>query len=165
MTSKVYSAIPYGFEYKNIIVEGDSNEGLPCFNIVGMANKTVSESRERIRTAITNSGFSFPRKKLIINLAPAEIEKTGTSLDLPIALAVLSLSMQILQQNLNGRLFAGELSLTGEIRPIKGIINIIEAAKQHGFTEAYIPAGNATQAALVAGNDLPIFPVHNLREL
>ena len=141
------------------------NKGLPCLNIVGMANKTVCESRERIRAAITNSGFSFPRDKLIINLAPAEIEKTGTSLDLPIALAVLSLSMQILQQDLHNRLFAGELSLTGEIRPIKGIINIIEAAKQHGFAEAYIPAGNATQAALVADDQIQIFPVQNLREL
>jgi magnesium chelatase family protein len=78
MTSKIHSAIPYGFEHKIITVEGDSNHGLPCFNIVGMAGKTVFESRERIRSALINSGFFFPREKIIINLAPAELEKSGT---------------------------------------------------------------------------------------
>jgi magnesium chelatase family protein len=165
MTSKIHSAIPYGFEHKIITIEGDANNGLPCFNIVGMASKTISESRERIRSALTNSGFSFPRRKIIINLAPAELEKTGTSLDLPIALAILSLSMQILQQNLKHRLFAGELSLTGDIRPVRGIINIIEAAQARHFKEIFIPADNADQAALVADGNCKIYPVQNLREL
>ena len=78
MTSKTYSAIPYGFEHKIITIESDSNHGLPCFNIVGMAGKTVFESRERIRSALVNSGFFFPREKIIVNLAPAELEKSGT---------------------------------------------------------------------------------------
>ena len=89
---RVYSAIPYGFEGRLISVEGDANHGLPAFNIVGMASQSITESRDRIRSAIRNSNFTFPRDKLTINLAPAELRKTGTSLDLPIALAILVLS-------------------------------------------------------------------------
>ncbi|MBQ6143604.1 MAG: ATP-binding protein, partial [Clostridia bacterium] len=86
MTSKIFSAIPYGFGGKMVEVEGDMNWGLPAFNIVGMANKTINEAKERVRSAIVNSGFSFPDKKVTISLAPADLEKDGSYLDLPIAL-------------------------------------------------------------------------------
>ena len=92
MIAKIDSAIPYGFAGKVIEVEGDANKGLPAFNIVGMANKTVSEAKERVRSAIANSDLCFPRKKLTISLAPAELLKDGSYLDLPIALSVLVLS-------------------------------------------------------------------------
>ena len=92
MISKIHSIVPYGFEGKLVEVEGDMNRGLPAFNIVGMANKTINEAKERVRSAIVNSDFSFPDKKVTINLAPAELLKDGAYLDLPIALAILTLS-------------------------------------------------------------------------
>ena len=94
MIAKVFSAIPYGYDGCIVDVEASSARSLPSFNIVGMANKTISEARERVRSAITNSNFQFPDKKVTINLAPAEIPKDGSHLDLPIALAVLILSRQ-----------------------------------------------------------------------
>lgn len=151
MTSKIHSAIPYGFEGRQIEVEGDMNRGLPAFNIVGMANKTVSEAKERVRSAINNSGFSFPSKKLTISLAPAELQKDGAHLDLAIALSVLAVSGQLVTEDTKGRLFVGELSLEGRLRPVKGVINIIEAAQKSGVEEVYVPLENLAQARLVTG--------------
>lgn len=163
MISKIYSAIPYGFGGKVVEVEGDMNRGLPAFNIVGMANKTINESKERVRSAIVNSGFSFPDKKVTINLAPADLEKDGSYLDLPIALSVLMLSSQLLKVDVAHKLFAGELSLDGELRPIRGIINIVEAAKIKGFDEVYVPIQNLPQAAMVKG--ITIYGVDTLQNL
>jgi len=163
MIAKIHSAIPYGFEGKLVEVEGDMNRGLPAFNIVGMANKTVSEAKERVRSAIVNSDFFFPDKKVTINLAPADLLKDGSYLDLPIALSVLILSGQILKSDVSGKLFVGELSLNGELRPVRGIINIIEAAKQAGMNEVYVPLQNLMQAALVEGID--VYGVNTLQGL
>ncbi|MBR3256812.1 YifB family Mg chelatase-like AAA ATPase [Candidatus Saccharibacteria bacterium] len=163
MIAKTISAIPYGFEGSIIDVEGDMNKGLPAFNIVGMANKTVTEARERVKSAIINSGFSFPDKKVTINLAPADLLKDGSHLDLPIALTVLALSRQISKSDLENRLFVGELSLDGELRPIKGIINIIEVAKKAGYKEIYLPLKNASQASLIP--DITVYGIKNLTEL
>ena len=139
------------------------NRGLPVFNIVGMANKTVNEAKERVRSAIVNSGFSFPQKKVTINLAPADLPKDGAYLDLPIALSVLVLSGQLVGSDVQRRVFVGELSLNGDIRPVKGIINIIEAAKEAGYSEIYIPNRNLGQAMLVPG--VTIYGVNKLQEL
>ena len=109
MIAKIHSAIPHGFTGKLVEVEGDMNKGLPSFNIVGMANKTINESKERVRSALVNSGFSFPDRKVTINLAPADLLKDGTGLDLPIALAILTLSQQLLQKDTMDCIFAGEL--------------------------------------------------------
>ena len=133
MISKIYSIVPYGFDGKLVEVEGDKNRGLPAFNIVGMANKTVNEAKERVRSAVVNTGFSFPDNKLTINLAPAELLKDGTYLDVPIALSILTLSGQLIKIDTDNKVFVGELSLNGEIRPIKSIINIVEKAKLAGF--------------------------------
>ena len=141
------------------------NRGLPAFNIVGMANKTVSESKERVRSAIVNSEFCFPDKKVTISLAPAGLPKDGAYLDLPIALSVLVLSGQLLQSDVRDKLFIGELSLNGEIRPVKGIINIIEAAKEAGYHEAYVPEKNLAQATLIANQDIAIYGVETLESL
>ena len=151
MTSKIHSAIPYGFSGKLVEVEGDKNRGLPAFNIVGMANKTINEAKERVRSAIVNSGFTFPDKKVTINLAPADLLKDGSYLDLPIALSVLMLSGQLIKSDVAGKLFVGELSLDGELRPVKGIINIVETAKTFGIKEIYLPIQNLSQAALING--------------
>ncbi len=164
MIAKIYSAIPYGFKGKKVEVEGDANKGLPAFNIVGMANKTINEAKERVRSAIVNSGFTFPDRKVTINLAPAELPKDGAYLDLPIALSILFLARQILKEDVSGKMFVGELSLNGEIRPVKGIINIIETAILEGYTDIYIPMENIPQASLLASR-ISIYGVKTLQEL
>ena len=162
--SKVYSAIPHGYTGRFVTVEGDHSRGLPCFNIVGLASKIIDESRDRIRSALRNSLFDFPREKVIINLAPAELRKDGTHLDLPIALAILGLSQQLLPADLHQRMFVGELSLNGDIKPVKGILNIVEIAKSHHVKQLIIPSGNLPQASLLARN-IDLIPANNLREL
>lgn len=163
MISKIHSIVPCGFDGKLVEVEGDMNKGLPAFNIVGMANKTVTEAKERVRSAISSSGFVFPSKKVTINLAPAELPKDGAYLDLPIALSILVLSNQLLTSDIANKLFVGELSLSGEIKPIRGIINIVETAKKSGYTKIYIPVHNLPQAALIS--DVEIYGVNTLQEL
>lgn len=163
MISKIHSIVPYGFDGKLVEVEGDMNRGLPAFNIVGMANKTINEAKERVRSAIVNSGFSFPDKKVTVNLAPAELLKDGAYLDLPIALTILTLSGQLIKADTLDKAFVGELSLNGELRPIKGIINIIETAKTAGYNEIFIPIKNLPQASLVSG--ITIYGVDTLQNL
>lgn len=163
MVSKVDSAIPYGFEGRLVEVEGDMSRGLPAFNIVGMANKTINEAKDRVRSAIVNSQFSFPDKKVTINLAPAELHKDGTYLDLPIALSILMLSGQLIKDDVKGKLFVGELSLDGKLRPVKGIINIIEIAKKAGYKEVYVPINNLSQASLMDG--IVVYGVDTLQNL
>lgn len=163
MIAKIYSAIPYGFESRMVEVEGDMNRGLPAFNIVGMASKTINESKERVRSALVNSGFSFPDKKVTINLAPADLLKDGAYLDLPIALSVLILSGQLLPGDTKGKMFVGELSLTGELRPVRGIINIIEEAKKRGIGEVFVPMKNLSQASLISG--VTVYGVETLKGL
>lgn len=163
MIAKVQSAIPYGFEGRIIEVEGDMNRGLPAFNIVGMANKTITEARERVKSALGNSNFTFPDKKVTINLAPADLSKDGSYLDLPIALSILILSGQLLQSDVDDCLFVGELSLTGELRPVKGIINILEVAKSVGTRTVYLPIQNLPQASLIDG--ISLYGVSTLQNL
>ncbi len=163
-TTKVYSAIPYGINGHLVTVEGDSNHGLPNFNIIGMPSQTIAESRDRIRSAIHNSLFSFPREKITINLAPAALRKSGTGLDLSIALSILLLSSQLFPHDVRKRMFVGELSLNGDLRPIRGILSIIETAITHHFKEIYIPLANSHQASLLA-DKIDIYPIQNLREL
>ena len=163
MIAKVYSAIPYGYTGKLIEVEGDTNRGLPCFSIVGMANKTVFEARERVRSAIANSDLIFPSQKVTINLAPAELAKDGSHLDIPIALNILILAGQLSPSDLERRLFVGELSLNGEAKPVRGIINIVETAVKAGFKEIYIPRENLPQASLVP--DASLIGITNLLDL
>ncbi len=163
MIAKVYSAIPYGYNGHIVEVEGDANKGLPAFNIVGMATKTIFEARERVRSAISSANLAFPTHKVTINLAPAELTKSGSHLDLPIALAILVLSSQIAPEDLEKRLFVGELSLDGYLRPVRGIINIVETARSAGYDEVYIPFDNLPEASLISG--IQIYGIKNLLEL
>jgi magnesium chelatase family protein len=155
MVSKVFSALPMGFEGKIIEIEADTSNGLPGFAMVGMANKTVEESKERIRSAIKNSGFNFPNRKLIINLAPAELRKDGTHLDMAIAIAIMT-RQGVLEHGKfqEDSLFAGELALDGTFRAVGGIINIIEAARAQHFERIFIPIDNVEQAQLVEGIEI-----------
>ena len=163
MISKVISAAPIGYEAEIIEVEGDSSKGLPTLQIVGMGNKAIDEAKERVRSAIKNSSLDFPAKKITINLAPAEIPKDGTTFDLPIAISILIISGQIKQTEVAGRAFVGELSLNGDIRPIKGILNILEKLKQANINEVFIPASNLEQASLI--EDINIIGAKNLKEI
>ena len=144
-------------------VESDASKSLPSLQIVGLGNKAIDEARERVRSAITNSLLEFPKKKITINLAPAEMPKDGAHYDLPIALAILCVSGQLKQKELDNAVFAGELALDGSLRPIKGAINITQKAKQSGYKSIYLPFDNIAQASLIEGID--IFGVKSVKQL
>jgi magnesium chelatase family protein len=139
------------------------NRGLPGFGIVGLPNTTVNEARDRVRSAIVNSKLAFPARKITINLAPAELKKDGTGLDLPIALAILAVSGQFDAKKASECLFVGELSLNGEICAIPGVINVVEAAKNAGVRTVFVPPDNLRHARLVKG--VEIRSARTLREL
>ena len=163
MNVKVFTAIPTGYSGQLIEVEGTTNKGLPSFNLVGMGDKTILESRERVRSAVMNSDFSFPKHKITINLAPADLIKSGSSLDLPIAINILILAKQLREEDIKGLFFTGELSLDGSLKPVKGILNIIETAKNHGFKHIFLPAASAASSTLIQG--VEIYPVRTLKQL
>ena len=164
--SKSFSAIPSGIIANLVTIECDSAKGLPTLNIVGMANKTIEESRERIRAAIRNSDFYYPTKdKITINLAPAGLPKTGSHLDLAIAVAILTHFQQLPLESVMNTLFVGELALDGKIRPIRGILNVVECAAKNRLKRIFIPSDNASQAALYQKKIPEIIPVSTLSEL
>jgi len=136
---------------RRVWVEADIRAGLPTFTIVGLADKAVREARERVRSAITNSGFEFPQKRITINLAPAYLRKIGPGFDLPLAMAVLAASGQIEAEAIADCALAGELSLTGELRPMRGALAVAQGAAAHGIGRIMVPVGRAREAALVDG--------------
>lgn len=131
--------------------------------IVGLGNKAIDEAKERVKSAISNSMLEYPSKRIVINLAPAELPKDGTHYDLPIALAILLSSKQLAQVDVADSLFAGELALDGSIRPTSGAISIAEIARKTGIKTVYLPSKNAEQASLVP--DIAIIPVDSLKQL
>jgi len=163
MIAKVNTSIPLGYDGHLIEVEGVVTKGLPRFDIVGMADKTVSEARQRVRSAIKSAGLTMPAEHIVINLAPAELVKNGNFFDLPIAVCLLIASGQLSEVDAKDRIFIGELSLDGDLRPVRGIINIIEAGKRHGFSQFFIPKQNVSQATLI--DDVEIVGVASLMEL
>ena len=163
MIGKILTAALTGFEGALIEVECDAKQGLPSLQIVGMGNKAIDEAKERVRSAIANSLLEFPAKKLTINLAPAELPKDGAHFDLPIALAILTVSGQLRPADVQNALFAGELALDGSLRPIKGTINIAETARQTGVSTLYLPLANADQATLIP--DIAVIGIRSLKEL
>lgn len=163
MVSKIQSVAPIGFEGCLIDVETDISKGLPSLQIVGMGNKAIDEAKERVRHAITNSDLDFPKHKIIVNLAPAELPKDGTYFDLPIAISILVASKQLTQTEVANSVFVGELALDGNLRPIRGIINIAETAKTAGIKNLFLPTSNLKQAELITGINL--FGVDNLQQL
>ncbi|MBC7459427.1 YifB family Mg chelatase-like AAA ATPase [Candidatus Saccharibacteria bacterium] len=151
MIATVHTVALIGFDGALVEVETDLKQGLPAMHIVGMGNKAVEEARERVRSALTNSLLDFPTRKLIVNLAPAELPKDGAHFDLPIALSVLIASGQLQQSQVEKAVFAGELSLSGELRPIRGVITIVEAAQKAGYAQIFVPINNLSQAQLING--------------
>ena len=163
MIGRVLSATPVGFQGQIIDVEGDLSAGLPNLQIIGLGNKAIDEAKDRVRSAIKNSLLDFPKGKIVINLAPAELPKDGTHFDLPIALSILLLGGSLTADNIGSGLFVGELALDGSIRPVKSVITAAEAAKAHNVTTVYVPEANAPQALLI--DDLSIIPVKDLKQL
>lgn len=162
MVSKVLSATVVGLDGVLIEVETDILNGLPSFTIVGLPDKAVEESKERVRSAIKNSGAEFPTKKVTVNLAPGDLPKEGPAFDLPIAVSILLSSGQLVFDS-STTLFVGELSLNGELRLSKGILPIVLAAKEKGLRSVFIPQQNEKEAEVVQGID--IYPVKNVKDL
>lgn len=149
--SSVASAALLGLGVELIRVEADVSNGLPMFHMVGYLSSEVKEASERVRTAIQNSGLSFPPKKTVINLSPATVKKKGPSFDLPIALAVLLSVGVVPAGSFEGVLVLGELSLDGKVRKVKGVLPIVLEAKKAGFHTCILPKENASEGALVEG--------------
>lgn len=146
-----------------IDVECHVSNGLPNIIIVGFANKAVDEAKERLRSAFASSQLDLPRKRITINLAPADLPKDGTSYDLAIATAILAAAGQVKATELPGKLITGELGLDGSVRPVRGIIGKLLAGRKNGFKTFYIPLDNISQAMLVP--DIQLIPVKTLRDL
>ena len=163
MLARIQSAGIFGLTGFGVTVEADLSNGLPHYELVGLPDAAVKESRERVRSAIKNSGFVYPNSRLILNLAPADLRKEGPLYDLPIAVAILVVSRQIELGDLAEAAFIGELSLNGDVHGVKGMISMIIDLKERGVKTAVIPAENAEEAAYVEGID--IIPVRNLAEL
>lgn len=163
MFAKVWSATLLGLQALQVAVEVDVAGGLPQILMVGLPDKAIQEAKERVRSAIKNSGFAFPPRKVVINLAPADLRKEGPSFDLPIALGLLAASEQLDPSLLDEALFLGELSLDGTLRPVAGVLPVAAAAKSMGLKRIVVPAANGTEAALVEG--LEVFGLRSLQEV
>ncbi len=163
MYSSILSASVYGIDAFLVEIETHLDNALPSFSIVGLPDSAVKESRERVAAAIKNSGLNYPNKKITVNLAPADIRKEGSGFDLPIALGIISASGMLDPQSFEGKLFLGELSLDGNIRPIHGALSISIMAKNNGVTKIVLPKENAGEAALVDG--LEVIPVNLLSDV
>lgn len=164
MFAKLMGETTYGIDGAMITVEVDVNNGLPKFEVVGLATTAVKEARERVRSAISNSGFMFPLSNLVVNLAPADLKKEGSSLDLPMAVGVLLVNSQLdAGVDVEGKVFVGELSLDGGVRKVSGVLPMIMEARKQGFQEIFIPADNAPEGKLIPGID--VYAVRSLGEL
>lgn len=162
MLSRIYSAAVYGVEAYEVEIEVNAAGGLPAIVIVGLPDTAVKESRDRVTTAVSNSGYFWPRGRTTINLAPADIKKEGPSFDLPIALGMIAA-----QQELEGDVFApfvfvGELALNGAVRPVKGVLPVALEARRRGKRSLVVPQANAREAAMVEG--IEVYGARNLRE-
>lgn len=151
MFVKVNSMSVIGMESYPVFVEVDTSQGLPQFATVGLPDASVKESRDRIKAAIKNSGYRFPRSHVTINLAPADIKKEGTGFDLPIAVGILAAEELIKETVLPDCLFIGELSLDGSIKGVSGVLSVTSKAKEMGIISVFVPEENAAEAAMVEG--------------
>jgi len=160
--AKVTSCAVVGMEGAIVEVEVDISPGLPVFTVVGLPDKAVQEARERVRSAVRNSGCVFPNRRITVNLAPADLQKEGPAYDLPIAVGIIFSSEQV-AANIAGMVFLGELSLDGGLRHTNGILPMVALAHQKGFSTIFVPAVDAKEASIIKG--IRIFPVNTLSEL
>ena len=160
MLACLRTAAVFGVDACPVHVEVDVSFGMPRFTMVGLPDVGVRESRDRVRSAIRNSGFEFPAHRITVNLAPADVRKAGASFDLPIALGILAAQGVVERRHIADIVLLGELSLDGSIHPARGVLPIAAAARREGVSGILLPASNASEAAIVAG--LTIFPVSSL---
>lgn len=160
MTAHVHAATLSGIDALPVEVEVDLKSGVAVFIMVGLPDKAVQEAKERVYTAIQNSGLTFPNGRVVANLAPGDLKKEGPALDLPIAMAVLASSGQAMLPMLKDTVFAGELSLDGTLRPIDGAVNIAMMCQEMGIKQLVVPRENALEAAVMP--DVDVFPCESL---
>jgi len=162
MLAKVISGALIGIDAYPVEVEVDIAQGLPQFSTVGLPEGAVKESKDRVKSAIKNSGYDFPARRITINLAPADIRKDGAAFDLPIAVGLLSATGIVNADHLKNYILLGELSLDGRVKPVRGVLPIAVAARDWGDYALILPVDNAEEGAVVVGPD--VFPVRDLGE-
>ena len=163
MFAKVKCFSVHGITGCDVEIEVDISNGLPGFDIVGLADTAVKESKERVRAAIKNSGFEFPLRRVTVNLAPAYLKKEGSAFDLPIAVGILAATNQAAFTDMGGHGFVGELSLDGSVKPVTGVLPMAIRAKASNIMNVIVPAENAFEAAVVEG--LNVYPAKSIRAL
>ncbi|NEU25318.1 YifB family Mg chelatase-like AAA ATPase [Paenibacillus polymyxa] len=163
MYGKLHGACLYGIDGVLIEVETDLSNGLPQTAIIGLPDSAIREAVERVRAAIKNCGFKYPSQRVTINLAPADLRKEGSSFDLAIALGLLTTSEQIVLPVEERTLFIGELALDGSIRPVNGVLSMVDLAKREGFDSVLLPQENASEARLIT--DIRIYAIRHLTDL
>lgn len=164
MFTRLHSAGIIGIDAYMVEVEADISPGFANFDVVGLPDTAVKESRDRVRSALKNTGFSFPNSRITVNLAPADVKKAGSMYDLPSLLSILVASGQVIPQiDLDQCAFIGELSLDGQLRGINGMLSMAIEAAEHGIKRFFLPAVNAFEASVVEG--IEIYPVKNVRQL
>src|SRR5438128_6234116 len=162
MLASLRTAAVFGIEACPVQVEVDVSFGFPSFTMVGLPDASVRESRDRVRSAIRNSGFEFPAHRVTVNLAPADVRKAGASFDLPIALGILAAQGIVERREIADCVLLGELSLDGSIHATRGVLPIAAAAKRDGISAIVLPAPNASEASIVSG--LNVFAVSSLAD-
>jgi magnesium chelatase family protein len=163
MLSKIYSSATYGIDAYLVEVETNVEKQIPGFTIVGLPDNAVKESRERVTTAIKNYGINFPRRKITVNLAPADIKKEGSSFDLPIAVGLLTATDCITKTDMEDTVFLGELAFDGKLRPVKGALPVAVEVKKNNLRKLILPAESAAEASIVEGID--VYGMDNLAEV
>lgn len=162
MLSKIKTAVCIGVEGRMINVETDINNGLPCMNIVGLASTTVLEARERIKSAVINSGYEYPRGRITVNLTPADVRKNGSYMDLPIAVGLLTATLYVDDSSVKEYGIVGELSLDGDVLAVDCLLPILMCMSENNVSKVIVPWGNYREAQLLQG--IEIIPIRNLRE-
>lgn len=163
MAIQILCATFCGVDGIMVNVEIDISYGLPCFNIVGLGDAAVKESKERVRSAIINSGFEFPVNRITINLAPAHIKKEGSHFDLPIAIGILAATNQVSIEDMEGILFMGELSLSGNLKEVKGAFPIVIEGLENHINKYVVPMKNANECSIIENTE--IYPMENLKQV
>jgi magnesium chelatase family protein len=163
MYGKMFSSCLYGIEGVMIGVEIDLANGLPQTNIIGLPDSAIREAVERVRAAVKNCGYRYPQQRITINLAPADLRKEGSAFDLAIALGILITSGQLIMPSAQEMLLIGELALDGSLRPVSGVLPMVEAARKSGFKAVLLPQGNAAEAALISG--INVYTIDHLQAL
>lgn len=163
MYNKVLSGSLHGVEGRLITVEADVSEGLPVFNMVGFLASEVREASDRVRTALKNSGYFLPPKRITVNLSPADVRKEGSAFDLPISIALLAAYGYIAEKSISDILIIGELSLNGDVRGVRGILPIVDFARKQNISKIILPYGNRKEAAVIP--DIQIYGAKNLRQV